>query len=130
MNALVSEPGEFGSFGHDYRADMARFVRDTYGFPTTSEAQLDSIENTLRTREMERADILAAKRTSPPSSPAIEESGDTLRGGVPLRKPRTRGARWVRRRGPHALAQDASGNRSGRLTLGRCGRINLGREHA
>ena len=26
------EPGEFGSFGHDYRADMARFVRDTYGF--------------------------------------------------------------------------------------------------
>ena len=32
MSVLVSEPGEFGSFGHDYRADMARFVRDTYGF--------------------------------------------------------------------------------------------------
>jgi hypothetical protein len=27
-NAMVSVPGEFGSFGHDDRADMVRFVRD------------------------------------------------------------------------------------------------------
>jgi uncharacterized membrane protein len=27
-NAMVSVPGEFGSFGHDYRADMVHFVRD------------------------------------------------------------------------------------------------------
>jgi uncharacterized membrane protein len=32
-NAMVSVPGEFGSFGHDYRADMVRFVRDAYTLP-------------------------------------------------------------------------------------------------
>ena len=26
MNAMVTVPGKFGSFGHDYRADMARMV--------------------------------------------------------------------------------------------------------
>jgi hypothetical protein len=26
MNAMVTVPCEFGSFGHDYRADTARFV--------------------------------------------------------------------------------------------------------
>jgi len=26
MNAMVTVPGEFGSFGHDYRSDTARFV--------------------------------------------------------------------------------------------------------
>jgi hypothetical protein len=109
MNVLVSEPGEFGSFGHDYRADMARFVRDTYGFPACTDAQLASVEKTLRSLEIERADNLGAKRALAPSAATIKTSSTmNLRGGVPLRERRTRGARWVRRRGPDALAAEAS----------------------
>ena len=66
MNVLVSEPGDFGSFGHDYRADMARFVRDTYGFPECTDAQLANVEKTLRSLEIERADNLGPNaRTHP-----------------------------------------------------------------
>jgi len=99
MNVLVGEPGEFGSFGHDYRADMARFVRDAYGLQAT-DAQLARIEEALRSLELERAEHVKAKR-----APAVQtEAGyrsdvDQVRGGVPLRGPRTPGARWVRRRG-------------------------------
>ena len=109
MNVLVSEPGEFGSFGHDYRADMARFVRDTYGFPACTDAQLASVEKTLRSLEIERADNLGAKRAHAPSAASIKTSSTmNLRGGVPLRERRTPGARWVRRRGADALAAEAS----------------------
>src|SRR4029453_5940431 len=52
-NAMVSVPGKFGSFGHDYRADMARFVQDAYGLPDATELQLDRIEQTLRSLELE-----------------------------------------------------------------------------
>ena len=109
MNVLVSAPGEFGSFGHDYRADMARFVRDTYDFPIATDTQLANVEKVLRSLELERADNLAAKRTYAPSStPGRVGSSNNLRGGVPLRERRTSGARWVRRRGADALADDAS----------------------
>jgi hypothetical protein len=47
-NAMVSVPGEFGSFGHDYRADMVRFVRDTYALPDASDAHVARIEAVLR----------------------------------------------------------------------------------
>ena len=42
-NAMVSVPGEFGSFDHDYRADMVRFVRDAYALPAASDAQMARI---------------------------------------------------------------------------------------
>jgi YihY family inner membrane protein len=42
-NAMVSVPGKFGSFGHDYRADMVRFVQDGYQLPAASEPQLDRL---------------------------------------------------------------------------------------
>jgi uncharacterized membrane protein len=106
MNVLVSAPGEFGSFGHDYRADMARFVRDTFDFPIATDAQLANVEKVLRSLELERADNLTAKRSYAPSSRRVGSSNN-LRGGVPLRERRTPGARWVRRRGPNALADDA-----------------------
>jgi uncharacterized membrane protein len=108
MNVLVSEPGEFGSFGHDYRADMARFVRDAYDFTAATDAQLANVERALRALEIERAENIAAKRSYAPSTSMAVSSSDNLRGGVPLRDRRTPGARWVRRRGPDALADDAS----------------------
>ena len=60
-NAMVSVPGEFGSFGHDYRADMVRFVRDAYALPAASDAQVARIEEVLRSLELERAPRIKAR---------------------------------------------------------------------
>jgi len=106
MNVLVSAPGEFGSFGHDYRADMARFVCDAYRLPGATAAQLVRIEQVLRSLDMERAERIKAERANAaPPAPAQRSGG--VRGGVPLRSPRTRGARWVKGRGPTARASVA-----------------------
>jgi hypothetical protein len=48
MDAVRRAPGEFASFGHDYRADMAAFVRDAYGLPEATDEQLARIEQVLR----------------------------------------------------------------------------------
>jgi hypothetical protein len=47
-------PGEFGSCGHDYRADAARGVRFAFDLPCT-DAQMVAVENALRLEERERA---------------------------------------------------------------------------
>jgi hypothetical protein len=112
MNAMLRVPGEFASFGHDYRADMARFVRDAYSLPDATDGQLARIEEVLRSLELERAERIKAERADDaPPAPAQRSAGDSLRGGVPLRSPRTRGARWVGRRGPAARASTSLGDR-------------------
>ncbi len=96
-NAMVSVPGEFGSFGHDYRADIARFVRDAYNLPAASEEQMARIEQTLRSLELERAERIKASdghEAPPPPSRRTDEEAN-LRAGVPLRRRRTGGARWA-----------------------------------
>jgi hypothetical protein len=94
-------PGEFTSFGHDYRADMAGFVSDAYRLPNATAPQLARIEQVLRTLELERAERIKAEHShAAPPAPAQRSGGDNVRGGVPLRSPRTRGARWIGRRGP------------------------------
>src|SRR5215211_2149317 len=98
-NAMVSVPGEFGSFGHDYRADMVRFVRDAYGLPDATQRQLDDIEQSLRSLELERAERIKARDPNAAPTPPAHRSGDgASRAGVPLRTRRTRGARWSQRR--------------------------------
>jgi len=107
MNAMLSVPGQFASFGHDYRADMARFVRDAYGLPDASDGQLDRIEQVLRSLEVERAERIKAERApAAPAAPAQRPAGDgsNVRGGVPLRAPRTSAASWLRR--PAARSSD------------------------
>jgi hypothetical protein len=97
MNAMVTVPGEFGSFGHDYRADTARFVRDAYHLPTVTADQMDRIEAELRTLELQRADrIKASHLDAAPPAPAQRKDGERELGGVPLRIRRTGGARWLR----------------------------------
>jgi hypothetical protein len=96
MNAMLRVPGEFTSFGHDYRADMAGFVGDAYHLPDATDPQLARIERMLRSLELERAEGIRAEHSdAAPPAPAYRSSGDSLRGGVPLRTPRTRGARWL-----------------------------------
>jgi hypothetical protein len=98
-NAMVSVPGEFGSFGHDYRADMVRFVRDAYDLPAATDHQLSRIEAILRSLELERAERIRAQRAQAAPTPPIHRTGDGgVHAGVPLRVRRTRGARWMRRR--------------------------------
>jgi uncharacterized membrane protein len=97
MNAMVTVPGEFGSFGHDYRADTARFVRDAYHLPAVTDDQMDRIEAELRTLELHRADrIKASHLDAAPPAPAQRKNGEREVGGVPLRVRRTGGARWLR----------------------------------
>jgi hypothetical protein len=55
MNAMVTVPGEFKSFGHDYRGDTADFVQAAYGFPSTTDEQRQAIHDTLIARELDRA---------------------------------------------------------------------------
>ena len=98
-NAMVSVPGEFGSFGHDYRADMVRFVRDAYALPAASDAQVARIEEVLRSLELERAARIKAQHGhAAPPPPAHRAAGDAVQAGVPLRQRRTSGARWLRGR--------------------------------
>jgi uncharacterized membrane protein len=98
-NAMVSVPGEFGSFGHDYRADMVRFVRDAYRLPAATERQLGRIEETLMSLELERAERIKARDPdAAPTAPVHRTSDGASRAGVPLRTRRTRGARWNQRR--------------------------------
>jgi uncharacterized membrane protein len=97
-NAMVSVPGEFGSFGHDYRADMVRFVRDAYALPAASDAQVAGIEEVLRSLELERAARIKAQHGHAAPPPAHRAADDVVRAGVPLRQRRTSGARWLRGR--------------------------------
>jgi uncharacterized membrane protein len=98
-NAMVSVPGEFGSFGHDYRADMVRFVQDAYQFSAATEQQLARIEQTLASLELQRAERIKAERAHlAPPPPAHRPADQDAPAGVPLRTRRTRGARWVQGR--------------------------------
>jgi uncharacterized membrane protein len=55
MNAMVTIPGEFKSFGHDYRADTAAFVQAAYGLPEVTDQQMAALHETLVERELDRA---------------------------------------------------------------------------
>lgn len=96
-NAMVTVPGEFGSFGHDYRGDTTRFVRDAYHLPTTTEEQTVAIDNALKTLDIERKQrmkITASDDLGEQWSARFAES--SFSAGVPLDTGRTKGARWFR----------------------------------
>jgi uncharacterized membrane protein len=109
-NAMVSVPGKFGSFGHDYRGDMVRFVHDAFQLPAVTEQQLASIEQTLQSLELERAERIKAHRAeAAPAAPAHRAADQDALAGVPLRTRRTRGAQWVRgRRARHPAESSLS----------------------
>jgi uncharacterized membrane protein len=47
MSVKPAQPGEFVASGHDYSADLARFVREAYAL-TCSDEQMQRIEQSLR----------------------------------------------------------------------------------
>jgi uncharacterized membrane protein len=64
MNAMVVVPGQFRSFGHDYRADTARFVGAGLDLPEASETQMNALDRTLVRRELERAAKIGAGKAA------------------------------------------------------------------
>jgi len=74
-NAMNVVPGEFEAKGHDYRADLARFVREVYQLPC-SDDQLERIELALREREVSR-ETLIKQDNVPPSDDAVEVASES-----------------------------------------------------
>ena len=61
MNATVMIPGEYKSFGHDYRADTLDFVSAAYDLPSITPVQAIAIHETLVRRELDRAARIKAE---------------------------------------------------------------------
>ena len=60
-NATEIEPGEFNAFAHDYRADLAEWVRAAYAIEDVSDEQMARVEDALRRSEIERASKTTAR---------------------------------------------------------------------
>jgi uncharacterized membrane protein len=58
-NAANVIPGQFEAKGHDYRADLARFIREVYALEA-SDDQLATVERALRAAELDRKRLLDA----------------------------------------------------------------------
>jgi uncharacterized membrane protein len=86
-NAMNVVPGEFVANGHDYRADLARFVREVYGLPGT-DAQLERVEKALREYELRRQQQLEEVQAGPATVP-LETPGRPVLAPVPAGTPKT-----------------------------------------
>lgn len=75
MNAMVTVPGEYKSFGHDYRGDTLDFVHAAYGMDSITEEQRERIEGTLLEREKDRALRIKAEEPEPEEGPLDHLSG-------------------------------------------------------
>jgi len=62
MNAMRTVPGEFKSFGHDYRGDTAEFVHGALRLPAVTDEQLKAVEAALVQLEVERGERLKKAR--------------------------------------------------------------------
>lgn len=78
-NAMDVVPGEFVARGHDYRADIARFVSAVYGLPAGPE-QLGRIEWALRRFERQFFGSIEEARSA--SVEAAEQAVRILRGAA------------------------------------------------
>lgn len=61
MNATVMIPGEYKSFGHDYRADTLDFLGAAFDLPSITPEQSVAIHETLVRRELDRAGRIGAE---------------------------------------------------------------------
>jgi hypothetical protein len=78
MNAMVTIPGEYKSFGHDYRGDTLDFVAATYDLPPHTEEQATAILETLVEREIDRA----ARIKAPADGAATLPTTDKVSGSI------------------------------------------------
>jgi uncharacterized membrane protein len=64
MNAMRVVPGEFKSFGHDYRGDTAAFVHGAYQLPPVTDEQRANVHQTLLKLEVERGERIKSAAES------------------------------------------------------------------
>jgi uncharacterized membrane protein len=84
MNAMRVIPGEFKSFGHDYRGDTAEFVHTAFHFDPVTPDQMQKVNELLEQLELERGERIKQ---------ATAVSADAAPGPS-----RTKGPRWLRDR--------------------------------
>jgi uncharacterized membrane protein len=71
-NAMNVVPGQFDANGHDYRGDLARFVREAYALECSDE-QLESVEGALRRYELLRQGLMEFRSRVEPSEDGARE---------------------------------------------------------
>ncbi len=76
MNAMVTVPGEYKSFGHDYRGDTLNFVHAAYGMEAVTDEQREAIETTLMNRERDRA--IRIKAEEPEAEELLSDLAGTI----------------------------------------------------
>ncbi|MGI9615570.1 MAG: alpha/beta-hydrolase family protein [Acidimicrobiales bacterium] len=98
-NAMVMVPGEFRSFGHDYRADISRFVRDAFQLPDADEPQMERIDSALKRLDVERVERIN-ETSDDGEQPVLSVNAPlgSFRGGVPIVIRHPTRARWFGRR--------------------------------
>ena len=64
MNAMRTVPGEFKSFGHDYRGDTAAFVHGAFGLPSVTPEQFAAVQKALVELEVARGERLKAAKAA------------------------------------------------------------------
>ncbi|MEE8486358.1 MAG: alpha/beta-hydrolase family protein [Acidimicrobiia bacterium] len=62
MNAMRAIPGEFKSFGHDYRGDTAEIVHSAFHFDPVTGEQMAKVDDTLKQLELERGERIKASK--------------------------------------------------------------------
>jgi len=92
MNAMRTVPGEFKSFGHDYRADTARFVHAAFRLPAVTEDQMQAAEGVLRELELDRGQRIKSSKPAPDGT-------------------RTGGANWHRSLRQHRIGETTPASR-------------------
>lgn len=85
MNAMRVVPGQFKSFGHDYRGDTAQFVHAAYHFPAVDDEQMTKVGETLLQLEVERGE-------------RIKRFKEAKEGAHAAKPKRARGPKWLRDR--------------------------------
>jgi hypothetical protein len=71
-NAMNVVPGQFDANGHDYRGDLARFVREAYALECSDE-QLERVEGALRRYELLRQARMEFRQGVGPSTDGHQE---------------------------------------------------------
>jgi len=75
-NAMNVTPGRFAARGHDYRADLARMVSETFHLPVTDD-ELLAIEHALRRREAQWAQRRLVAEQLHRAKEAVQRQTDT-----------------------------------------------------
>jgi uncharacterized membrane protein len=103
MNAMRTVPGQFKSFGHDYRGDTADFAHGAFQLPPITEAQREAVEETLLRLEVERGERIKQSKEAAAKQEAAEK-------GVPKR---ARRRTWLRDRTEADMDEPAAEQTSG-----------------